>query len=86
MLRFEALVSKDYITTNLYTFTGARKECLPCRTHNYATVALDENMPDPEFLENPLDHLKTFMKVYDFQHRHRERLAKHLAEAVIYRL
>lgn len=51
------------------------------------TVPLDDKMPGPveDFFRNPLDHLKKFIKVYDFQQKHRDRLAKHLAETVFSR-
>ena len=47
---------------------------------NYYVVPLNDKMPSvvEEYFGNPMEHMKTFAKVYEFQRAHRDRLAKHV--------
>lgn len=65
---------------------GVRRDCPQCRAQNYSSVTLDENMPTQveDFFRVPVEHLKKYIKVHDFQRGHKENLMKHLVETVCY--
>ncbi|XP_057376594.1 RING finger protein nenya-like [Daphnia carinata] len=58
------------------------RDCKPCKSQNYNAVPLDESIPSAveDFFRDPLDHLKRFLKVYDFQRNHRDQLLKRQTE------
>lgn len=65
---------------------GINRDCKPCKSQNYNAVPLDESIPSAveDFFRDPLDHLKRFLKVYDFQRNHRDQLLKRQTEQVIF--
>lgn len=84
LLKFSNFI---HISIVFQTFKlGVRRDCPQCRAQNYSCVTLDENMPTPveDFFRIPVDHLKKYIKVHDFQRGHRDRLIKYLIETVCY--
>nr|CAH0101959.1 unnamed protein product [Daphnia galeata] len=54
------------------------RDCNPCRSQNYNAVPLDKSLPSDveDFFRDPIDILKRYLKVCDFQRGHRDRLFK----------
>ena len=69
----------------LDTILGMNRDCKPCRSQNYSAVALDDSIPPAveDYFCDPLDHLKKYIKVHDFQRGHRDKLSKHLTAQVL---